>query len=153
MNKSIALVSILSVSFFSSFLLAQAYRWVDDQGNTVYSQQPPPDDRKIEVMTAPPPPAESPEQAQEKLDGQIQQLDEAEKKRGMEKQAAAKNRADAKFSKQQCSNAHMNLEAINNRPPQTLFETGDGEYRRFTPDQRAAQIKQANETIKKHCGF
>jgi len=151
MNKSIALVSILSVSLFSSFLMAQAYRWVDDQGNTVYSQQPPPDDRKVEVMAPPPPPAESPDEARQKLEGQIQQLDETEKKRGMEKQAAAKKQADANYRKQQCTNARMNLEAINNRPPQTLFQTGDEEYRRFTPDQRAAQIKQANETIRKYC--
>ena len=151
MNKTVALVSILSVSFFSSFLMAQAYRWVDDQGNTVYSQQPPPDDRKVDVMAPPPPPAESPDEARQKLDGQIQQLDEAEKKRGMEKQAAAKKRADANYRKQQCTNARMNLEAINNRPPQTLFQTGNDEYSRFTPDQRAAQIKQANETIRKYC--
>ncbi len=151
MNKSLALISILSASFFSSFLMAQAYRWVDDQGNTVYSQQPPPDDRKVEVMAPPPPPAESPDEARQKLEGQIQQLDETEKKRGMEKQAAAKKQADANYRKQQCTNARMNLEAINNRPPQTLFQTGDEEYRRFTPDQRAAQIKQANETIRKYC--
>lgn len=151
MNKSIALVSIVSASFFSSFLMAQAYRWVDNQGNTVYSQQPPPDDRETKIMTPPPPPAESPVEAQEKLDGQIQQLDEAEKKRGMEKEAAAKRRADAKHNQQQCNTARMNLEAINNRPPQTLFQTGDGEYKRFTPDQRAEQIRQANETIKRYC--
>lgn len=151
MNKSIALASIVSASFFSSFLTAQAYRWVDDQGNTVYSQQPPPDDRETKIMPPPPPPAESPEKAQQKLDAQIWQLDKAEKERGKEKEAAAKKQADARHNQQQCNTARMNLEAINSRPPQTLFKTGDGEYRRFTPDQRAAQIKQANETIKKYC--
>ena len=151
MSKSIATISILFVSFFSSFLMAQAYRWVDDQGNTVYSQLPPPDDRTVKNITPPPPPAESPEEAQKKLDGEINQLNEAGKKRAVEKQYAAKKQADVKYNRQQCDNARMNLEAISNRPPQTLFQTGDEDYRRFTPDQRAAQIKQANETIKKYC--
>jgi hypothetical protein len=151
MSKSFSIISILLVSFFSSFLMAQAYRWVDDQGNTVYSQLPPPDDRNVTTIAPPLPPANSPEEAQGKLDGQIKQMNEAEEKRAVEKQSTAKKQADVKYKKQQCTNARMNLEAINNRPPQTLFQMGDGEYKRFTPDQRAAQIKQANETIKMYC--
>ncbi len=151
MNKSLAVISLLSVSFFSDFLMAQTYRWVDDQGTTVYSQQPPPDGRNMKAIAPPPPPAESHEEAREKLDQQIKQLNEAGEKRMLEKEAAAKKQADANRNKQQCTNARSNLEAINNLPPQTLFKTGDEEYKRFTPEQRAEQIRQANETIKKYC--
>ena len=151
MNKFLAVISLLSISFFSSFLMAETYRWVDDEGNTVYSQLPPPDGRNMKAIAPPPPPAESHEEAREKLDQQIKQLNEAGEKRLKDKEAAAKKQADAQHNKQQCTNARSNLEAINNRPPQTLFQTGDDEYKRFTPEQRAAQIKQANEIIKKHC--
>jgi len=151
MNKFIALISLLSLSFLSTHLMAKTYCWKDDQGATVCSDTKPADGRDVKVMAPPPPPAESPEEARKKLDQQIQQLNEDNEKRLAEKKAAAEKQATGKHSKEQCANARKNLELINNRPPQTLFKTGDGEYKRFTPDERAEQIKQANEAIEKYC--
>ena len=36
---------------------ATMYKWVDDKGQTVYSDQPPPASVKSEIVRAPPPPA------------------------------------------------------------------------------------------------
>lgn len=151
MNKSLALISILSASFFTGLLLAQSYRWTDDQGNTVYSQIPPPDGREVKLVAPPPRPAELPENEQEKLEEQLKQVNEAEQKRQLERKALEEQRARDKYVKQQCTNARMNLETINNRPPQTQFQTSDGSYKRFTPEERAEQIKQATDTIEKYC--
>ena len=104
------------------------------------------------IITLPPdPPAESQKEAQEKLDGQIKQRNEADEKRILQKEAAAKKRAEAKYDRQQCANARKNLEIINNRPPQTLFQRVDGTYMRLTPEEREEQIQQATDIVEKHC--
>ena len=151
MSKTLFIITILSTCFFSSGLTAQAYRWINDQGNVVYSQLPPPDNREVKVIEPPPPPVEESEMAQEKLDAQIKQLEETEQERKLNTQATAQREAEAKYNAQQCTNARQNLEAITNRPPQTLFKTGDGTYRRFTEEERAEQIKRANDIIEKYC--
>ena len=152
MNKPFAVISLLSVSFFSGCLSAQVYRWIDDQGQVVFSQSPPQGGRDATSVTLPPdPPAESREQAREQLDEQIKQLDEAEGKRKLQQEAAAKKQADKNYARQQCANARENLEIINNRPPQTLFQRTDGSYMRLTAEERAEQIRQATDIVNKYC--
>lgn len=151
MNKLLAVISLLSFSFFSTSLMAKAYCWEDDQGVTVCSDKLPADVRDVKTMAPPPPPAESPEEARKKLDQQIQKLNETSEKQLQEKKAAAQQKAETKHNQQQCDNARSNLEIINNRPPQTLYATGSGEYKRFTPEERAQELKKFNEAIEKYC--
>jgi len=132
--------------------MAEIYRWIDDQGHVVFSQSPPQGERDATIVNLPPdPPAESQKEAQEELDEQMKQLNEADEKRMLQKEAAAKKRAEAKYDSQQCANARKNLEIINNRPPQTLFQRADGTYMRLTPEERAEQIRQATDIIEKYC--
>jgi len=151
MNKVLAVISLLSISFFSASVTAKVYCWEDDQGATVCSDKLPADARDVKTMAPPPPPAESPEQARKKLDQQIQNLNETSEKKLEEKDAAAKKKAEAKHNKQQCDNARENLELINNRPPQTLYSTGSGEYKRFTPEERTQELKKFNDAVEKYC--
>ena len=152
MIKSLAFISLLSVSFFSGPLVAQVYRWINDQGHVVFSQSPPGDGRDTTTLDLPPdPPAEAAEEDREKLDGQIKKLDQAEQERNLRKQAAAEKRAVAKYDKQQCTTARTNLDAIVNRPPQTLFQRADGSYMRLTAEEREEQIRMATLVIEKHC--
>lgn len=46
---------------------ADVYKWVDQQGETHYSQSPPPQNQKAELIKAPPPPAINPADAQNSL--------------------------------------------------------------------------------------
>ena len=152
MIKSLAFISLLSVSFFSSSLLAQVYRWIDDQGQVVFSQSPPRDGRDTTTIELPPdPPAEAAEEDREKLDEQIKKLDQAEQERNLRKQAAAEKRAVAKYDKQQCTTARMNLDAITYRPPQTLCQREDGSYMRLTAEEREEQIRIATDAVANHC--
>jgi len=113
MNKVLAVISLLSISFFSASVTAKVYCWEDDQ--------------------------------------EIQNLNETSEKKLEEKDAAAKKKAEAKHNKQQCDNARENLELINNRPPQTLYSTGSGEYKRFTPEERTQELKKFNDAVEKYC--
>ncbi len=151
MNKPFVFISLLSMSFFPAFLMAKTYCWEDAQGSTVCSDRLPKDAREVKVIPPPPPPAESPEEARRKLDLQIQQLNEVNEERLADKNEAAKKKAESKHRQTQCANARMNLTTISSRPPRTLYQTGDGKYKRFTAEERAEEIKLANEAIKKYC--
>lgn len=131
--------------------LAAMYRWVDDTGAVVYSQSPPPDGRAATAVAPPPPPSSSADAERQQLDNRTKQADEARKKtqEGLKKQqeASAKD-ADRKRN---CDAARQNLELILNRPPQTRFQMPNGEYRRFTDEEREAEIRKARDFVDKNC--
>lgn len=130
---------------------AAMYRWVDDSGAVVYSQSPPPDGRAASTVAPPPPPSSSAGEERQQLDGRVKQADEARKKQqeGLKKQQeTASKEADRKRN---CDAARQNLELIQNRPPQTRFQMPDGEYRRFTDEEREAEIRKAREFVDKNC--
>lgn len=130
---------------------ATMYRWVDDTGAVVYSQSPPPDGRAASAVAPPPPPSSSADAERQQLEGRLKQADEVRKKeqegRKGQQEAAAKE-ADRKRN---CDAARHNLELIQNRPPQTRFQMPNGEYRRFTDEERAAEVAKARELIDKNC--
>jgi hypothetical protein len=130
---------------------AAMYRWVDDTGAVVYSQSPPPDGRAASTVTPPPPPSSSADAERQQFEGRVKQADEARKKQqeGLKKQqeASAKD-ADRKRN---CDAARQNLELILNRPPQTRFQMPNGEFRRFTDEEREAEIKKARDFADKNC--
>ena len=127
------------------------YRWVDDSGAVVYSQSPPPDGRAATPVAPPPPPSSSADAERQQLDNRAKQADEARKKtqEGLKKQqeASAKD-ADRKRN---CDAARQNLELILNRPPQTRFQMPNGEYRRFTDEEREAELKKARDFVDENC--
>lgn len=130
---------------------AAMYRWVDDSGAVVYSQSPPPDGRTASTVAPPPPPSSSADTERQQLEGRLKQADEARKKeqegRKTQQDAATKD-ADRRRN---CEAARQNLELIQNRPPQTRFQMPNGEYRRFTDEEREAELQKAREFVEKNC--
>jgi hypothetical protein len=145
----------LAVSFATLLLSASAgagvYRWVDDSGSVVYSQTPPPDGRPSTAVAPPAVPSSSAEAEQQQLKDRLKQADEARS----QQQEAQKKQAEADTKdaerKRNCDAARQNLELIQNRPPQTRFRMPDGEYRRFTDEEREAELKRAREYVEKNC--
>jgi len=130
---------------------AAMYRWVDDTGAIVYSQSPPPDGRATSTVTPPPPPSSSADSERQQFEERVKQADEARKKQqaGQKKeQEAATKDADRKRN---CDSARRNLEVIENRPPQSRFQMPNGEFRRFTDEEREAELKKAREVVQKNC--
>ena len=124
---------------------------LDDTGAVVYSQSPPPDGRSASKVAPPPPPSSSADAERQQLGDRLEQADEARKKQqeGQKtRQEAAAKEADRKRN---CDAARQNLELIQNRPPQTRFQMPNGEYRRFTDEERTAEIAKAREFVEKNC--
>jgi type IV secretory pathway VirB10-like protein len=130
---------------------ATMYRWVDDTGAVVYSQSPPPDGRAASAVAPPPPPSSSADAERQQLEGQLKQADEARKKQQEGQKAQQETAAKDADRKRNCDAARQNLELIQNRPPQTRFQMPNGEYRRFTDEEREAELKKAREFVDKNC--
>jgi len=146
-TSSLALIGIILL--VSHPLAAKTYRWVDENGVTVYSQKPPPSGPVTEIKP-PPPPAISPEEAQRKLDAQLQTLEDAREDRELEKKETAEKKAETERKKSNCEAAQRNLAGLISRPHARTKGT-DGEYSYITEEARQEKIKEAKEHIKENC--
>jgi hypothetical protein len=120
---------------------AQIYKWVDAQGVTHFDAQPPAgqtvQEIDIQKPVAPPPaaPAGRPD-----ADQQQQAIDTKVKK-----QVAA----DAAKRKAYCDRQRTNLAQLQNNP--RVREEVNGEYRRFTEEERQARIAEVKKSIDDTC--
>ncbi|UXD86661.1 DUF4124 domain-containing protein [Thalassolituus hydrocarboniclasticus] len=144
--------------FFTAFfalLLATAsltvqadkmYRWVDENGQTHFSNLPPADKAKnaeeYKVRVSKP---------ADKVDGYQISTDKVK-----ETTTEASESSEPKVSKAEaeaaCAKARKHKETVSTNYS-TRFKQEDGEYRPLTDDQRAKQIKLADEQIAKYCNM
>lgn len=146
-----ALAALLAGLALSAPAVAQMYRWVDDSGTVVYSQTPPPDGRATSTVAPPPPPSSSAEAERQQLQTELKQAGEARKTQAEQQKKQQDAAAKDAERKRNCDAARQNLDLILNRPPQTRFQMPNGEYRRFTDEEREAEIKKAREFVDKNC--
>jgi len=119
---------------------AKVYRWVDEDGKVVFSQNPPPESIKgEEIQVNAPSPASSSARKPE---------DTAEKVSEKEKGNPA---LDAKLRKEYCEKGKKNLEVLENAGPDMGFVTEDNKLVKFTPEEKATKIKEAQAVIKAYC--
>ncbi|MFC1601989.1 DUF4124 domain-containing protein [Pseudomonadota bacterium] len=149
MPKTGFLILTSLVLTISSPLAAKSYRWVDENGVTVYSQKPPPSGSATEIKP-PPPPAISPEEAQRKLDAQRQSLEDLREDRELKKKESGEKKAEAKRQKSNCKAAQKNLADLISRP-HARQKGEDGEYSYVTEEARQKIIAEAKKHIKENC--
>jgi hypothetical protein len=148
---AVRLAALICALLASPVILAGMYRWVDETGAVVYSQSPPPDGRMATEVRPPPPPPEEPGAARQRLDEQIKAADEARKSELEQRKKDSEARSRDAEKRKNCDAARKNLELIENRPPQSRFQTPDGEVRRYTDEDRAAELKKLREYLEKNC--
>jgi hypothetical protein len=126
------------------------YRWVDEHGQTVYSQSPPPEGNAVRIKPRRGPSADEAKAAQERLQRQIESDFDArdERKRAVEERAK-KNEA-AKQRAEYCAAARKNLETLQDLGPR-MVRMPDGEYKRLSENEVAAEIRKTEDEIAKHC--
>ena len=146
-HPHIALVGLL---LLPTLACAATYQWQDQDGNTVYSQFPPEAGREARTVAPPPPPAQPPDQAQQELDALQRQLDEAQRNRQQERLEREESRARAEARAENCRIVRENLRTLEQNP-QRLVRESDGDYRRYTEEQRNEKIREYREIIQRDC--
>ena len=145
----IVLTFVCSTTFAVTYkAVDEAYKWVDKDGNTHYTQKPPAEG--IESETIKPPPAFDRSQAEETLESDQEILNRGRENR--EKQAKERQRtADEKArQKKNCEIARARLRSLTYRP-RVFFVQPDGTYVRADEETRQAEIAKANASIAEVC--
>ncbi|MCW8889481.1 MAG: DUF4124 domain-containing protein [Sedimenticola sp.] len=137
--------SILTLALlFTSAAEARMYRWVDDNGMTVYSQSPPPSGEateiKVNTSTAAPDKkvADTPPEQAAKPEAKPTGPTKAE--------IEESNRIKAENCKAATSNLAL-YENLGNK----LVKTPDGLYKRLTEEERQQKIQESKDVMSEFC--
>jgi hypothetical protein len=121
---------------------AQIYKWVDAQGVTHFDAQPPAGQSAQEIDTQKPVPPPAPSSAPAKpSNDQEQQAVDAKVKTNVAAQEAKR--------KEYCETQRTNLAQLQNNP--RVREEVNGEFRRFTEEERQARIAETQKSIDDTC--
>ena len=138
------------LALFATGLPAASYKWVNQDGITVYSQRPPPG-TEAEKLAPPPPPPIPPEEARQRLDEQLKSLQQTDEAQTTAAKKAKAAQAEAASRRSRCDNARRNLELLNTGGPRKRYRAADGSYQRLTEEERQKQMQDAHNDIRKFC--
>ncbi|MHB8472298.1 MAG: DUF4124 domain-containing protein [Gammaproteobacteria bacterium] len=146
MSRPRLLLALASLSLVQP-AFATAYKWVDKDGETHYSQSPP-TAVKTEVIKAPAGPASTPATPKAAT---------APSAKSPASESAAKPTPDAKAKAEDsavraenCASARKNLEVLKNAPRVTIKDQ-NGLYHRLNDDERKARSTEAQKRIDEFC--
>ena len=132
------------------------YRWVDADGNVVYSDQRPPADARDarslnERLPISEPDAEAESEAASYAE-QEAEFQERRKERAEANAEASKKAEDVALRKKNCDQSRSELELVTNPPRGRLREVNaDGELVYMTEEERQARIAEAKDSVEKWC--
>jgi hypothetical protein len=124
---------------------AKVYRWVDEDGKVVFSQTPPPESiQGEEIKVDAPPPATAPEKENAETD-----VGKKTDKTG--KNARGNPALDDELRQKYCETGKKNLDLLENSAPDMGFVTEDNKLLKFSPEEKALKIREAQAVIKAYC--
>jgi hypothetical protein len=137
------------LSLFASAAFAEIYKWVDENGQTHYSQQAP-RDISATVIKTPPPPAIDPNIAQQQVDELISKQEDEDQLQ-LEQQNQQKIEAENIANQQKnCKIAQQQLEQYQNNPARRIMDA-DGNVTRLAEEERQQKILESQENVTKYC--
>ncbi len=144
-------IIFISIMFLIWLLPATAktYRWVNEQGVTIYSQSPPPSGNAT-IIKPPPKPAAAPDEIMNKLKQRQTTLDEAKNREAQASNNADAEARNAEMKKKNCEVARQNLEGIS-RYPRVRMKMEDGSYKQLTHEERQAEIDRFTKDVEEFC--
>ncbi len=148
-NHRLRLAALIAV-LLPAAVAADVYRWVDENGVTVYSQWPAPTAEAVRVETPPGPSEAAQAAAEARLQQQREQLQDAADARSAAAEERAQSAALAQQRSENCAKARQNLETLQNLGPR-MVRKPDGSYVRMTQDEVAAAMRTAREQIDEYC--
>jgi hypothetical protein len=146
-TKSMRLPQYLLLFLLAGNASAAMYKWVDEEGNTHYTQSPPPGD--VQAETIAPPPRVNTRNAVEQLKEQQEKADELRNQRLEVAEEQRKNEEELARKKANCELARKRLASY--EEPRVKFVQEDGSRVRATEEERLEQIKISQEMIDEFC--
>jgi len=125
--------------------VAAAYKWVDDKGETHYSQTPP-SATKVEVIRTP----ASSDSAPAVTAPQTGTSAPSEPAAGAADTPEAAKAEDAAIREKNCAGARRNLELLQTTGEVTVKDA-NGLLHVLTPDERKTRSEEAEKNIKEYC--
>ena len=151
MHKRVrTLLYAVCVSLVSLPAASGVYRWVDENGVTVYSQNAPPAGDAVRIKPQPGPSPTDQAAAQERLKTQLEQSMDAEEESRQVEEEQAKEAEQATAKAGACKAARDNLETLQNLGNR-MVRTADGRYLRLSEEEVAAKIKEAQTQVEDYC--
>jgi hypothetical protein len=126
---------------------ADGYRWVDDEGNVVFSQTPPPGNQAAERIQLP----SSQHYPETETSTETTAAPDMETQESAEKPATVQD-MDPAVRKEYCDKAKKNVELLEKTQPGVPFITEDNNVVRFTEEEKAERLQQAQEAAEVYCG-
>lgn len=141
------LISIFVLGLlFSATLQAGTYKWVDKDGNVVYSQRPPPEGQYESIRVKPSPRDSSAGSSTNQSSKEF--LENATNQRKNDAKVKSELIRTKELRTKNCATAKKQLEFY------TVYrrkKDKSGEYVRISDDEREAGIKEAKQAIKDFC--
>lgn len=151
MQNKIKILAILLMSFLTLCLpattLAEIYKWVDEAGNTHYSQTPPSGDISAETIV--PSYSDTSESAQKEITDNSKKADKLRGERLKKAELKEKAKQELAEKKAQCEKAKQ-VQASYERP-RVNYVDEEGNRRRGSEEERLSDLAKAKENVKKLC--
>ena len=132
----------------SQHSLATAYKWVDENGNTHYTQTPPPGDTSSEAIGAPPPGAD-PEAARGKIKSLTERADRLQAERAEKAEKRQKKLAQEAERETLCQEARASRASYER--PRVNQVMADGRRRIMGEEERQAGLARARTLVGRFC--
>ena len=150
--RSIAKPVVLSL-FLSAFTVlnpssaAEFYKWVDEDGNTVYSRTPPPGEIKADIVKAQV--KADTEAATKAMQDDIKRVDEFREARNKKAEQQQQAREDIALREENCRRSRTRLASYS--VPQGRIIQADGSQIRPDEEARQKMIKDAQAMVDEWC--
>lgn len=128
---------------------AEIFKWVDENGQTHYSQTPPASGQAVTVDVPPPPPID-PEQASEEIDALIEQQQEAEEAEQLAQQKREEEARQQAVREENCRIARQNLTSYQNNPGRRVVDA-EGNVTRMIEEERQQKIQEFQQQVDEFC--
>lgn len=146
----VVLAGGLAAACTTAMAAAPLYRWTDENGVTVYSQQPPPGTEATRLSPAPGPSAEESARAEERIRSLVEQdFDKREEAKRQEQESAQQTDLQAR-RRANCEAARHNLANLEN-PQIGRMRAAEGEIQVLTEEVRARYLAEARKVIQENC--
>ena len=146
---SVSCTLVLTASLLASTMAAAApmYKWIDANGQTVYSDQPPPASVKAEIIKPPPPPA-NPNAVKDMVNADTE-MKLREKQRIENAREAAKARSDAEKRQEICATSLGQIKTLQREDLYRFDAKGQRIY--LDADIRRREIEQQQKVVRENC--